>query len=743
VDNVLGDTIVQKQQVATPVQARRESTNSVLNFLAAYQLREASNNALLLSRINAKCTPSRPAQAYQLDVKSAQRFYGLDQSQIDHLATLTGNFDAMSSNAQDGPLGIKEFLLKSKGSTHVLISPCMSHVNRALRAYHTYKKHKPELTAVFLVPYTKRHINAFTQWTLLNVIPSDVNQHPMAAYTDFTAKENNPVIHFRVSDHLTMAVPATVSGSNSQVLLDTGASGTGFISKAYCQSQGIKMYTGNTVPVTLGNAMRIQANLFAHIQIRMGKFKSKIECLVLEDIPGIPVILGDPWLQTYKAKIDFELQQVQLTGNTNTVLIHSSLKPKQPKLKNPSAKSDPPTVLGSILPQGPLPEISVTTDIPNLISSKRLAKDIKKNKIEDIFLSLIKQVKDTISNENPIQPTLDGDDPFKQFIPGDSLPEKKMRILLQEYSDLYLKDSLPHYELLTHQRSVIPLVAGATIPIKPMRRYSPAEIEEMTKQVKNLLEHNLIQKSTSPFGANILFAKKKDGGLRMCTDYRGLNRITISNRFPLPRIDDLLDKLQGAKVFTALDLLAAYHQVKLLDDEIPRTAFRTPFGLFEWKVMPFGITNAPSVFSAMVMDILGDLPFVTVYLDDILIFSKNELEHVEHVSQVLQRLRQNKLFVKLSKCEFFKSQIQYLGHIVGQNGIAPDPNKIKAVAEWATPTTVFDVRSFLGFTNYFRRYINNYAEITLPLLELMGGNISRRKSANTPVFWKPHHQKAF
>jgi len=186
--------------------------------------------------------------------------------------------------------------------------------------------------------------------------------------------------------------------------------------------------------------------------------------------------------------------------------------------------------------------------------------------------------------------------------------------------------------------------------------------------VEQLLAQGLIQKSSSPFGANILFAKTKDGGLQMCIAYRGLNKVTIQNRFPSPLIDDLVHRLQDAKVFTALDMIAAYHQIKLPEEEVPRTAFRTPYGLYEFKVMTFGFTNSPSVFTAAVKDCLGDLPFVPVYLDDTLIFSKNKLEHVSHV-EVLRHLH----FQKLSKCEFFKKEIQYLGHIVGIDGIKPDP----------------------------------------------------------------------
>ena len=229
----------------------------------------------------------------------------------------------------------------------------------------------------------------------------------------------------------------------------------------------------------------------------------------------------------------------------------------------------------------------------------------------------------------------------------------------------------------------------------------------------------------------------------MHVDYRALNKVTIPNRYPLPRIDDLLDKLQGATTFTSLDLMSAYHQIRLTEEDMPKTAFRTPFGLYEYKVMPFGLTNCPSVFMAAMNDILSDLPFVTVYLDDILIFSKDEIQHVSHVQTVLERLRQHKYYLKLSKCEFFKHEIRYLGHLVTPEGITPDPAKLDAVSKWEQPKTVYDVRSFLGFANYFRNYIHDYAKVALPLMELIGGNVSRRKSASTPVIWKDEHQASF
>jgi hypothetical protein len=229
----------------------------------------------------------------------------------------------------------------------------------------------------------------------------------------------------------------------------------------------------------------------------------------------------------------------------------------------------------------------------------------------------------------------------------------------------------------------------------------------------------------------------------MCVDYRALNNITIKNRYPLPRIDDLLDHLNGAKVFSSLDLTAAYHQIRLLDDDVPKTAFRTPLGSFQFKVMTFGLTNAPSTFIAHMNSILQDLPFVVVYLDDILVFSKTVDEHLDHVRQVLTRLHQHGYIAKLSKCEFFKTRITFLGHLITPEGIHPDPNKIKVVQNWPVPSTVREVRAFLGLCNYFRKFINNYSSITAPLSDLLRGNVPRSKSLNTPITWTPACQQAF
>jgi hypothetical protein len=251
------------------------------------------------------------------------------------------------------------------------------------------------------------------------------------------------------------------------------------------------------------------------------------------------------------------------------------------------------------------------------------------------------------------------------------------------------------------------------------------------------LEAGLIQPSKSPYGAPIIFVPKKNGKLRMCVDYRAINKATIKNRYPLPRIDELLDRLQGAGVFTKLDLQSGYWQIRVAEADIPKTAFRTRYGHFEWKVLPFGLTNAPATFQSLMNTVLGPYldQFVVVYLDDILIFSRTPDEHVKHLELVLEALEKAELYVSLEKSAFGLREVDFLGHVVSDHGIMPDPTKVNAVRDWPTPTTVRDVRSFLGLANYYRRFIKHYAHKAVPLTDLT--------KANTAWVWGDTQQKAF
>ncbi|GJY41852.1 putative reverse transcriptase domain-containing protein [Tanacetum coccineum] len=221
----------------------------------------------------------------------------------------------------------------------------------------------------------------------------------------------------------------------------------------------------------------------------------------------------------------------------------------------------------------------------------------------------------------------------------------------------------------------------------------------------------------TPWGAPVLFIKKKDRSFRMCIDYRELNKLTIKNRYPLPKMDDLFDQLQGSKYFSKIDLRSGYHQLRVHEDDIPKAAFRTRYGHFEFAVMPFGLTNAPAVFMDLINRVCRPYldKFVIVFIDDILIYSKTREEHEMHLGLVLELLKKEKLYAKFSKCEFWLREVQFLGHVINGNGIHVDPSKIEAVKNWKAHRTPSEVRSFLGLVGYYCRFIEDFSKIAKPL----------------------------
>ena len=296
----------------------------------------------------------------------------------------------------------------------------------------------------------------------------------------------------------------------------------------------------------------------------------------------------------------------------------------------------------------------------------------------------------------------------------------ELTYILDKYQDVFPSDlpkGLPPERQLGH---TIPLVEGAKPTFRPLYRLSPKEHEEVRKQVADLLSKGWIEPSKSPFGSPILFVQKKDGTLRMCVDYRALNKQTVKNRYALPRIDDLMDQLVGAKYFSSLDLAQRYHQIRMTPSHVAKTTFRTPVGHYEYLVMPFGLTNAPATFQSVMNDMFREYlgKFVLVYLDDILVYSKTKEEHLKHVQLVLDILRRHKFYAKLSKCQFMTKELLYLGHILSEQGVKPDPKKIAALSEWRVPTNVHEVRSFLGFGNYFRKFVQGYSTLVTPLTKL-------------------------
>lgn len=295
-----------------------------------------------------------------------------------------------------------------------------------------------------------------------------------------------------------------------------------------------------------------------------------------------------------------------------------------------------------------------------------------------------------------------------------------LRGIVNEYKEVFpdkLPKGRPPKRDVEHHIETVP---GVEPPSRPPYRLGPAEQDEMEAQIKDLLEQGFIRPSASPYGAPILFVPKKDGRWRMCMDYRALNKQTVKDRFPLPRIDQLIDRLGKAKVFSKLDLASGYHQIAVAEDSIYKTAFRTTLGHWEFIVMPFGLTNAPASFQRLMNSVFQQEMnvFVLVYLDDILIFSNSLEEHWEHLRVALQRLKEAKLYGRLHKCEFLKDRIEYLGFDISAEGVHTSPEKVKAVVEWPTPSTVKDIRSFLGLASYYRKFIRGFSELARPLTNL-------------------------
>ena len=302
------------------------------------------------------------------------------------------------------------------------------------------------------------------------------------------------------------------------------------------------------------------------------------------------------------------------------------------------------------------------------------------------------------------------------------IERESLFFLLLEFSDIFAgpQDMPGRTSKLKHF-----IDTGAAHPIRqPVRRIPPARRREVTNLLDEMMKKDVIQPSSSPWASPIVLVQRKDGSARFCMDYIKLNAVTRKDAYPLPRIDETLDTLHGSRSFSTLDLASGYWQVELHKDCQDRTAFCTPNGLFEFKVLPFGLCNAPSTFQRLMDLILTGLQWSSclVYLDDIIILGKNFADHIHNIQVVLHRIKDAGLKLQPTKCHFFRKAVSYLGHIVSEHGVAVDPSQVDKIKSWPIPTSSREVQQFLGLANYYRRYIKGFAEIAKPLHKLTEHN---------------------
>ena len=472
---------------------------------------------------------------------------------------------------------------------------------------------------------------------------------------------------------------ARINDADAHFLIDSGATGN-FLSCALVQLLDLKT-TKLKKPIHVSFADgRIQSiNRYCLARVPFHPNYQPILKFFVADIAH-NAYLGQPWLTSDDISINWSSGIVQVGSN----VVIKGVRKKNSKI--------------------------------SLMSACQFKKTMKK---EQAYLCLVRQ-KDT-DEDKPDPATLD----------------PNVQNLLDKYSDVFpdeLPKELPPKRTVDHRIDLLPDSAPIS---KPTYKMSLAEMDELRRQLDDLLERGFIRPSSSPYGSPVLFVKKKEGDLRLCVDYRALNKQTVKNTYPLPRIDELLDRLNGATIYSKIDLRSGYHQVRVQEVDIHKTAFRTRYGLYEFVVLPFGLCNAPATFMRLMNDIFRDEldRCVLIYLDDLLIFSPSLEQHLRDLRTILEKLRQHRLYAKLSKCEFLKKEIRFLGHLITAEGLKMDPDKVKAILEWPELTNEADVLSFLGLVNFYHKYLEHLADVATPISDLL-------KDEN-PFVWGPEQSDAF
>lgn len=585
-----------------------------------------------------------------------------------------------------------------------------------------------------------------SSYTLINTFPKE---HAISqAFTDFTQKKPSATLAYYIpqsekllgtssfvgSDtsppHM-MVFPTTINGQLLTALFDSGSTHS-FISSDVCQLLGLNRTPSSLKAVATANSGLANVHGCTSIQCRWGRPPSQSLLTQIPQIhildklcPGIDLILGDDFLTQEHVVMDFAVGRCNL-GVTKRTQLQSGMSPAE---HHPDF-------------QDSCPQYS-DHETSSLLSGMASLSALEATKLVAqggaAYLILVK-ANGSMQNQSEVMNT--------EGHPGELLPHhpdlsnlppdqrSKLSTLLFQYKDLFAETLPPGLPPTQVPCEAIPIPLNSKTPFKRSFRLSPREKAEVEKQIHTLLENGLIRPSNSPFGAPVLVVSKphSPGEFRCVFDYREINKLTVKNRWGLPRIDDLIDSFKHAKCFSALDLTSAYHQLRLQEPDIPRTAITTHMGHYEFLVLPFGLVNSPSVFSRTIATILAPYigKFVLVYLDDICIISNSPEEHYKHLDLVFKILREHRLFVRLSKCSFMQPEMKYLGHIITPSGVHADPMKLNTVQQWQYPRTVLELQQFLGLANYFRKFVPNFSRLAAPLYSLLKTNGKSRSSSILP-----------
>lgn len=515
-----------------------------------------------------------------------------------------------------------------------------------------------------------------------------------------------------------MILPATLEIGDKRVptyaLADSGAEGRAFVDESWARDRNLPLFPlRNPFALKVFDGSETDSGQVTHyVQCGMrihDHFERKTRFYVTR-LAHYPIVLGLPWLKEHDPVTGWGANSMLFNSDYCRRNCNTPLRPTKIKaLNDVPAKSRP-----KYLPDRP----GALKDRDIAKVSLRACTAYARRKYE-MFAISIEDIEAALKG----QPSVDLD----QYLPEE----------FKDFKDVFSPkemERLPPHRPYDHD---INLQGGKTPPFGPLYPMSREELTVLKEWLEENLRKGFIRPSSSPAASPVLFVKKPGGGLRFCVDYRALNAITVKDRYPLPLTKESLNNLQGMKFFTKIDIVSAFNNLRTKKGQEYLTAFRTRFGLFESLVMPFGLTGAPATFQRFMNDTLRDYldVFCTAYLDDILIYSKTRSEHIQHVRKVLEKLREAGLYAKAQKCEFLVSETKFLGIIVGKNGIRMDPEKVKTITNWGTPSCLTDVQAFIGFANFYRRFIRNFSKIISPMVSLT------KKGA--PFTWTEFCQIAF